>query len=229
VKTLELRKQHLLQSQVFEYLDNIQKEGEFKLTSLKSWGIDLLLGKKDGEKAYFTAPENQRNPGEFYREGDFSFQVESVVSELPQNVKITAKIEQEDGIAYVVTTIEKDTVKQTIMKVPAGSLLLSFLKKQNLPLLMEAIRNLGTISELRKQKGQEGRTISPEDWPANAIKFLKEAKKLSKKAGFGRISLIFFNKDKEGNHRFQLAWHLPTIYLFYQDFAKSVNACLDLI
>ena len=87
----ELREVQALNTLVFETFGQPEKAREFKLKSLKSWGFDLLYGKMDGEKKYFTS-EKARKIGEKYTEGGIEYEVEKVITKLSPKQKIFANI-----------------------------------------------------------------------------------------------------------------------------------------
>jgi len=66
VNSLELREIQALNTLVFETLGEPESEREFKFKALKKWGLDLLLGRKDGKEAFFVAEYGKRKEGEVY-------------------------------------------------------------------------------------------------------------------------------------------------------------------
>jgi len=77
-----------------------------------------------------------------------------------------------------------------------------------------------------KQRGQEGKPYPFEKLPNVARRFLREAKKVEKEAGFGRVALAYFGENKDGEPRFRVSWLLPTIALFEIDIAEKADKIL---
>ncbi len=223
---MDLREVQALNTLVFETLGQPERAREFKLKSLKSWGFDLLYGKKGGKSCYFTS-EKARKVGDKYTEGGVEYEVEKVVSKLSTKQKIFANIEMELGRAYLVAELWEEEGSTEILRVPAASLLVALFKKNRYGNLLEAVRNVGTTTELIKKKGEEGKPLPYEELPGEVIKFLRKAKSIEKDAGFGRLALAYFGKNKEGRPRYWLSWLLPTIALFDLELASKVNKCLD--
>ena len=224
MKIHELRQMQINHTLVFETLGRPEKEREFSLSSLKRWGFDLVFGKKDGKKTYFALESSPKD--NFYK--NEQVEIQKLFETLPENKKVFARIELSQGTAYLVVDIRDIEENLEILRLPAGSILLSFLKKQKCWNVIDALRSLGSAVELRKQRGQEGKPISYEKLPAFCKKFLKDAKKIEKETGFGRMSLAFFGKNKDGDPRFQLMWLLPTISLFHLSLAEKIDKQLDM-
>jgi len=223
---VELRELQAINTLVFETLGQPEKEREFKLKSLKRWGFDLLLGKKDGKATYFTAESGKREVGEKFSEEDVYYEVEEIIHELPKNKKIFAHIEMIHGRAYLIGELREVEKNIEILRVPAGSILLTYFKKHKLHNLIEALRNVGTASELVKQRGQEGKPVPYEQLPNVPRRFLRGAKDLEKNAGFGRVALSYWGENKDGDARFRVSWLLPTIALFDIDIAEKADKLL---
>ncbi|RUM61023.1 MAG: TIGR00703 family protein [Persephonella sp.] len=223
---LELREIQTINTLVFETLGQPEKEREFKLKALKRWGFDLILGKKGGETTYFTAESGKRDVGDKYIEDDIHYEVEEIIHELPKNKKIFAHIEMFQGRAYIIGELREGDSNIEILRVPAGVILLTYFKKHKLHNLIEAIRNVGTASELVKQRGQEGKPVPYEQLPNVARRFLRGAKDLEKDAGFGRVALSYWGENKDGDARFRVSWLLPTIALFDINIAEKADKLL---
>ncbi len=223
---IELREFQTLNTLVFETLGHPEKEREFKFKSLKRWGLDLLMGKKAGKETFFVAEYGKRNVGDVYKEDDIEYQVSEVLYEMPKNKKLFAHIEMENGKAYLVGELREGEENIEILRIPAASLLLAYFKKHKLHHLIEALRNVGTATELVKQRGQEGKPYPYEKLPNVARRFLREAKKIEKEAGFGRVALAYFGENKDGDARFKVSWLLPTIALFEIDIAEKTDKIL---
>ncbi|NPA39697.1 MAG: TIGR00703 family protein [Thermodesulfobacteria bacterium] len=222
----ELKEIQALNTLVFETLGQPEKEKEFKFKSLKRWGLDLILGKKDGKETYFVAEEGTKKAGDVYKEGDVNYEVSEIIYEMPKNKKLFAHIEMYEGKAYIVGELREGNVNIEILRLPAASLLLAYFKKFRLHNLIEALRNVGTATELVKQRGQEGKPYPFEKLPNVARRFLREAKKIEKEAGFGRVALAYFGENKDGDARFRVSWLLPTIALFDIDIAEKADKIL---
>ena len=222
----ELKEIQALNTLVFETLGQPEKEKEFKFKSLKRWGLDLILGKKDGKETYFVAEEGTKKAGDVYKEGDINYEVSEIIYEMPKNKKLFAHIEMHEGKAYIVGELREGNVNIEILRLPAASLLLAYFKKFRLHNLIEALRNVGTATELVKQRGQEGKPYPFEKLPNVARRFLREAKKIEKEAGFGRVALAYFGENKDGDARFRVSWLLPTIALFDIDIAEKADKIL---
>ncbi len=225
MKVSQLRELQVNNTLVFETLGKPEKEREFNLSSLKRWGFDLVFGKKDGKKTFFATASGKKNS----RQQDTgSFEIQELFNSMPKNKKVFARIEMDQGKAYLVSDLREGQDNIEILRIPAGSILLAFLKKHKCWNIIEALRSLGTAAELRKQRGQEGKPVPYDKLPAFCKKFLKDAKKIEKDTGFGRISLSFFGKNKDGDPRFLLTWFLPTISLFELDLAEKIDKELEL-
>ncbi len=226
MSVVELKELQALNTLVFETLGQPERERKFKFKSLKRWGLDLVLGKKGGKKTYFVAEYGKRKAGDTYEEGGTSFEVEEILYELPPQKELFAHIEMEDGRAYLVGQLREGEENIEILRLPAASLLLAFLKKHRLFHLVEALKNVGTATELVKQRGQEGKPYPFEKLPNVARRFLREAKKIERDAGFGRVALAYFGENKDGDARFRVSWLLPTIALFEIDIAEKADKIL---
>ncbi|OMH41051.1 TIGR00703 family protein [Desulfurobacterium indicum] len=222
----ELREIQALNTLVFETLGQPEKEREFKFKSLKRWGLDLIAGKKDGKATFFVSEYGKRKAGDIYDEEGIQYEVTEILYEIPKNKKLFAHIEMENGRAYLVGELRENDKNIEILRLPAASMLLAYFKKHRLHHLIEALRNVGTATELVKQRGQEGKPYSFEQLPNVARRFLREAKKVEKEAGFGRVALAYFGENKDGDPRFRVSWLLPTIALFEIDIAEKADKIL---
>ncbi len=222
----QLRELQAINTLVFETLGQPEKEREFKLKALKRWGFDLLFGKKDGEATFFTAETGKRNVGDKYEEEEIKYEVEEIIHELPKNKKIFAHIEMFEGKAYLIGELREGDSNIEILRVPAGAILLTYFKKHKLHHLIEAVRNVGTATELVKQRGQEGKPVPYEQLPNVARRFLRGAKDVEEDAGFGRVALSYWGENKDGDARFRVSWLLPTIALFDINIAEKADKLL---
>ena len=222
----ELREIQALNTLVFETLGQPEREREFKFKSLKRWGLDLIAGKRGGKTTFFTAEYGKHKAGDVYSEGGEEFEVAEILQEMPKDKKVFAHIEMQEGTAYIVAQLREGEENIEILRVPAASMLLAYFKKHRLPNLIEAFRNVGTATELVKQRGQEGKPVPYEALPNVPRRFLREAKKVEKEAGFGRVALAYFGENKDGDARFRLSWLLPTIALFELDIAERADKLL---
>ncbi len=226
MKVLELREIQALNTLVFETLGQPEKERKFKFKSLKHWGLDLISGKKGGKETYFVAEFGRRHAGDTYEEGGVKYEVNEILYEMPKNKELYAHIEMRDGASYIVGQLREGKENIEIIRLPAASLLLAFFKKHKLYHLIEALKNVGIAAELFKQRGQEGKPYSFEKLPNVPRRFLREAKKIEREAGFGRVALAYFGENKDGDARFRVSWLLPTIALFEIDIAEKADKIL---
>ncbi len=222
----ELREKMLLDTLVFETLGAPQKEREFKIKSLKKWGFDLIFGKKDDEATYFTASLNQRKVGEKYESEGSSYEVGEILAELPKNKKIYAHIEMIEGRAYLCADLREEEESTEILRLPAGKILLAFLQKHRFTKIIEALRNIGSAASLVKHQGEEGKPLSFAELPPVPRRFLRDAKKIEKEMGFGRIALAYFGENKDKKARYYLEWMVPTIALFDEHIAQKIDKTL---
>ena len=222
----ELRELQVLETLVFETLGQPEKEREFKLESLKRWGFDLIFGKKGGEQTFWAVEANKREKGDVYEEDEIKYEVEEIIHELPKNKKIFAHIEIFDGKAYLIGELREGEQNIEILRVPAGLILIAYFKKHKLHHLIEAIKNVGTVTEFVKQRGQEGKPVPFENLPNVARRFLREAKDVEKEVGFGRVALSYWGENKDGDARFRVSWLLPTIALFDINIAEKTDKLL---
>jgi len=220
----ELRREQLLNTLVFETLGEPSREREFKIKSLKKWGFDLVFGKKDGEETYFAAAD--KKTGDKYTENEVEHEVIEVLKELPKNKKMYAKIEMIEGKAYLYVYLREDDIDTPVLHIPAGEILLAFLKKHKFIHIIEALRNLGSAASLVKKHGDEGKPLPFEELPPVARRFLRDAKKIEKEMGFGRVALAYFGENKSGEARYSLEWMVPTIALFDEQISQKIDKAL---
>ncbi|BCD68820.1 TIGR00703 family protein [Nitratiruptor sp. YY09-18] len=222
----ELREKMLLNTLVFETLGAPEKEREFKIKSLKKWGFDLLFGKKNGQDSYFVAAEDKHKSGDTYESEGSSYEVTEVLKELPKNKKIYAHIEMIEGRAYLCADLREGDENIEILRLPAGEILLAYLKKHKFIKVIEALHNLGSAASLVKHHGEEGKPLPFEELPPIPRRFLRDAKKIEKEMGFGRIALAYFGENKEGKARYWMGWMVPTIALFDEHIAQKIDKTL---
>ncbi|BCX81009.1 conserved hypothetical protein [Methylomarinovum caldicuralii] len=222
----ELRELIALNTLVFETLGQPEKEREFRFKSLKRWGLDLIAGRRNGETTFFTGAVDRHRAQDVYEEGGSRFEVEEILTELPKNKKLYAHIAMAEGTAMLIGQLREGDENIEILRLPAASLLMAYCKKQRLSQVAEAIRSVGAATELAKQRGQEGKPVSFEQLPNVPRRFLREAKKVEKEMGFGRVALAYFGENKDRDARFRLSWLVPTIALFEIDIAEKVDKLL---
>ncbi len=226
-RIVEIRESQALNTLVFETLGHPEKEREFKFKSLKRWGLDLIQGKVDGKETFFTVELETKKAGDKYSVEGVEYEVTEVLKELPKGKKIFAHIEMVDGRAYFKGDLREGEKNIEIFWIPAGTLLLAFLKKNRLTSVIEGLRNIGTASELVKKHGDEGKPLAFEQLPSSVKKFLKEAKKIERETGFGRLALAYFGQSKSGEERYRISWLLPTVAFFDLDIAVKINKLLE--
>ncbi len=220
----ELREAQLLNTLVFETLGNPEREREFKIKQLKKWGFDLVFGKVDGEETFFASKD--KNVGDKYEENEKSYEVVEILKELPKNKKLFARIEMIEGKAYLFVYLRESDTDTPILHIPAGEILIAFLKKHKFVNILEAIRNLGSAASLVKKHGDEGKPLPFEELPPVARRFLRDAKKIEKEMGFGRIALAYFGENKSGEARYWMEWMVPTIALFDEKISQKIDKAL---
>ena len=220
----ELREAQLLNTLVFETLGNPEREREFKIKQLKKWGFDLVFGKVDGEETFFASKD--KNVGDKYEENEKNYEVVEILKELPKSKKLFAKIEMIEGRAYLYVYLREGDIDTPILHVPAGEILIAFLKKHKFINILEAIRNLGSAASLVKKRGDEGKPVSFEELPPVARRFLRDAKKIEKEMGFGRVALSYFGENKSGEARYWMGWMVPTIALFDEKISEKIDKAL---
>jgi len=77
-----------------------------------------------------------------------------------------------------------------------------------------------------KQRGQEGNPCPVDRLPKIPRHFLREARRVEKEMGFGRIALAYFGENKDKDARFRVSWLVPTIALFELDIAEKIDKLL---
>ncbi len=173
MKIRELREIQVNYTLVFETLGRPEREREFSLASLKRWGFDLVFGKKGGKNTYFATGFSGKGQDKFPE--NEQIEIQELFETLPKNKKVFARIELSQGTAHLVVYLRDTGENLEILRVPAGSILLAFLKKHKCWNVIEALRSLGSAAELRKQRDQEGKPVSYEKLPAFCKKILKDA------------------------------------------------------
>jgi len=221
---MDLKEAMLLNTLVFETLGNPERERQFKLKQLKKWGFDLVFGKRDGEETYFATAG--KKAGDAYESDGEQFEVVEVLQELPKNSQVYAYIEMIEGQAFLLVDLREGEHNTPILQLPAGEILLAFLKKHKFAKLIEALRNLGSAASLVKHHGEEGKPLPFDQLPPVPRRFLRDAKKIEKEMGFGRIALAYFGENKDGRARYWLHWMVPTIALFDEQIAQKIDKAL---
>ncbi|NPA32966.1 MAG: TIGR00703 family protein [Aquificae bacterium] len=219
----ELRELIALNTLVFETLGNPPTEREFDFHALRRWGLDLLFGKKDGRDAFFVSDIGKRSSGDVYEEGGSRYEVLEVLSELPKGSRLVARVVSSEGSSFVVGSLIYGESSQEIFRIPAPSMLMAFFLRNRLFHLANCLRSVGILTEFVHSRGQEGKPLPYRALPNVARRFLQNAKKIERDAGFGRVALAFFGKNREGDHRFRVSWILPTIALFDIDIAERAD------
>ena len=222
---------------VFETIGQPEKAREYNVKLLKRLGIDLLYGMKGGELTYFSAAtEDGRKAGDTYvDEEGIQYEVKSVVEELPRNAKLWARIEGYHGIAYLVVdlVIEDDNLEEPqvieVLRTPAASLMLAFFKKNKWTHLIDAFSNVGVSVAFELSRGSKGRLHTFDELPNVVRRFLREARKLEKRVGYGRIEFAYLGENKDGKMRFKMRWMLPATALFDRNIAEKADKVLALI
>jgi len=222
--SLDLKESKLLNTLIFETLGNPEKERQFKLKQLKKWGFDLVFGKKDGIESYFVTKDKKE--GDSYNEDGVNYQVTNILKELPKNTKVFAHIEMIEGRAWLYVDLREDEINTPILQIPAGEVLLAFLKKHKFNNLINALNNIGSAASIIKNNGQEGKPLTFDELPPVIRRFLREAKKIEKEMGFGRIALAYFGENKDKGLRYWMHWLVPTISLFDEHISQKIDKTL---
>ena len=222
----QLQEELLLNTLVFETLGEPQKAKEFKLKSLKKWGFDLIFGKTGEQNGFFALQENSKQVGDTFEHEGESYEVVEILKELPKQTKIYAHIEMVEGRAYLCVDIRQNSGTQEILRIEAGEILLAFLHKHKFQHLINALRNLASAASLIKHHGEEGKPLPFEELPPVPRRFIREAKKIEKEMGFGRLALAYFGENKDGKARYWMEWMVPTIALFDEHIAQKIDKTL---
>ncbi len=221
----ELKQKLLLDTLVFETLGKPEKEREFKIKALKKWGFDLLSA-QSGENSTFFALKEGKSIGDTFTQESKEYKITEIFKELPKNKKIYAHIEMMEGRAFLCVDLREDDENQEILRIEAGEILLAFLKKHRFEKIIETLHDIGTAATLIKHQGEEGKPLGFEELPPVPRRFLREAKKIEKEMGFGRIALAYFGENKDKKARFHLSWMVPTIALFDEHIAQKIDKTL---
>ncbi len=222
----QLRELIALNTLVFETLGRPEQEREFNFKAIKRWGLDLIAGRRDGVTTFFTGVADRHQPQDVYEEAGSRYQVDEILTALPKGKKLYAHITMAEGTAFLIGELREGQENIEILRLPAASLLMAYCRKHRLPHVAEAVRSVGTATELVKHRGQEGKPVRFEQLPNVPRRFLREAKKVEKEMGFGRVSLAYFGENKDGDARFRLSWLVPTIALFEIDLAERIDKLL---
>ncbi len=222
----EIKEQMLLNTLVFETLGAPEKEREFKLKSLKKWGFDLIFGKKNDKETFFASQADSKKAGDKYEEDQNSYEVTEILKELPKNKKVYAHIEMIEGRAYLCVDLREGEENIEILRLPAGEILIAFLKKHKFIHVIEALRNIGSAASLVKHHGEEGKPLPFEELPPVARRFLRDAKKIEKEMEFGRIALAYFGENKDMRARYWIQWMIPSIALFDEHISNKIDKTL---
>ncbi len=223
MKQADLNELIALNTLVFETLGKPEKERNFSFGSLKRWGLDLLKGKVQGTETYFTSEIGKHEKGESYDSDGRHYEVTEVMNKMPGKKKIYAHIEMLNGRSFLVAQLREGQDNIEIVRIPVASMLATYFKKHKLFHLANAMVNVGTAIELAKHQGQKGKPVPFENLPDKVRRFLREAKKIEEKSGFGRLALSYFGKNKDGDDRFRLSWLLPTIAILDLDIAEKAD------
>ena len=149
----QLRELITLNTLVFETLGQPELEREFNFKSIKRWGLDLIAGRRDGKTSFFTGTADQYRARDTFEEAGSCFEVEGILTSLPKNKKLYAHIAMAEGTAFLIGELREGAENIEILRLPAASLLMSYCGKHRLAHVAEAIRIVGTASELVKHRG----------------------------------------------------------------------------
>ncbi len=220
----QIKELQIIKTLVFEKFGDVEKHVEFKIKDLQRWGFDLMFGLKDGKETFFAVESKAKKVNEEFEYEGVKYKIKEVLDKLPKNKKLICYIEIRDGIAYLIgDLVEENEEDIRILEVPAGEVLLTYFKKQKLNYLIEAIRNVGLVTEFIKHKGEQGKPYAYHELPPKAREFLKEAKKIAKETDFYRLSFAYFGENKDKKPRYWFSWLVPTISLFDLGIAKKID------
>ncbi len=229
-RTLELKHSVLLESRVFEDGGEIPDAVAFSFRDLRRWGFDLFSGTRNAERAWFLDESDAgRKAGDRFRTEDGSFEIEQRHDALPDDTKLTGRLAMRDGRAMLALSLEGGVNEARLAEIPAGELLAWYLGKEGLFRILAAIRNVGSLAMLETGHGQEGKAQSLEAMPSVFRRVLREARKLNRELGAGRIALTGFGQARDGRWRYRMIWEMPTLALFDRDTAERIDKMLDAI
>jgi len=215
----------LLNRYVFETLGKPEDEREFKIKSLKKWGFDLVSGLVDGKEGLFLT-DGSKNAGDSYTEDGVNYDVKEILKEIPKNQKIYAHISMIEGQPYLNIELDDEGIRKTLLTILAIPLLMAFLKKHKATHLIEQINNVGSATSLIIKNGESGTAKPFTEYPNKIRRFLRDAKKIEKEMGFGRIATAYFGENKDGLPRYFVEWLVPTIALFDESIANKIDKAI---
>ncbi len=226
-RLLELKERLFVETLVFENLGDPAGERIFRHRDLRRWGFDLLSGRRRGRPDRFLAPAAEgRRPGEVYERDAERFEVEEVLEELPPDTRLVGRILMRDGRAWLRLTLE-GAEEAALGELPAGELLLGYLRASRHHRLLASLHDLGRLAELTRSRGQEGRAQPFDQLPGNFRQFLRQAREIGRVLGAGRVALAYFGRNKDDEPRYRLSWLVPTLALFDTDTAEKIDRLLD--
>ncbi|GAB6065650.1 TIGR00703 family protein [Aquifex pyrophilus] len=229
-KELEFKLKHAQRTLVFEKLGEAEKEKEFEVKSLRDWGFDLLLVLHKGKLTYVLQEEGLRKKGETYTYEGEEYTVEEIVEELPENLSIYAKIEEKEGTAHMLAEVRPKKKKwgegTLILNVPAGELLIAFLRKKGLDKLYHNVESIGITTEFFFHRGNPTIPVEYKKLPPGAKDFIKRVKDIFETTGFGRLSFAYYGKDKNKEGKYRIFLTLPTVDLFDLWISEKLNNAL---
>ncbi len=229
-RTLELKHSVLLESRVFEDGGRAPEEAVFTFRDLKRWGFDLFSGKRNDEAAWFLDDADAaRQAGDRFQTEAGDFEIGQRHDALPEDTRLVGRLAMREGRAMLALSLEGGVNEEKLAEIPAGELLAWYLGKEGLFRILAAIRNAGTLAMLECGHGQEGKAQSLEEMPAVFRRVLREARKLGRDIGAGRIALTGFGQARDGRWRYRMSWELPTLALFDRDTAERIDKLLETI
>jgi len=226
---LAVKHQMAVNTFVREVWNEIPRELEVKLKSLKAWGFDLIAGLREGEPAVFVADQEAgRLPGDVYEERGERFEVKEIMEKLPKGAKLLVRVGNEERRGVARLYYRSGAGEETeLFALPAAELLLAYFKKRGWGKLLEAFHSSGLTTEFIQSRGTTGKAWSFEALPPKMRRALREgADTIKKRAGVGRFTLVYFGKNKDGDDRYTVTWLLPTIRLLDVSLAEHVEGLL---
>ncbi len=226
-RAFELKYSVVMETLLFETMERPPRSIEFSFKDLERWGYNLAKGTRENKPAYFLVEiEDAHKVGDQFKEGERSFEIETMLDKFPEDTKMFGHIEMAEGTAWFALEFKGEVSERQLGYIPASELLLYYLSKHHLDYLIKTLQGVGIMTELEFSKGQSGRAIPREDIPAKFKKFLRSAHKIGKDMGCARVALTYFGQNKDGKDRFRINWLVPTLSLMELDRAKKIDKLL---
>ncbi|RMF74942.1 MAG: TIGR00703 family protein [Alphaproteobacteria bacterium] len=228
----ELKQRLMEESLVFEHLGDPPVTRRFLFKDLQRWGFDLFAGTRNGDYGYYlTDAAAGRRAGDRFEEEEARYEVEEVLQALPPKTRLLGSIRMAEGRAILDLSLAADAQQDedapVFASLPAARLLLGYLRKQRRHRLFAALANCGRLTELTQSNGQIGKAMSFDALPPRFRQFVKDARRIGREAGAGRVSLAYFGENKDRSARYRLSWLVPSLSLFDTDLAERMDKMLE--